>query len=266
MRGPGRRWDEVLGDQKLGRLQPLQLRQPVRLVRGFKDTEPPAGQIQPSQGAAFADLVDPHQQVVSTRLEQAFVGDGAGGDDAADTTLDRPLAGRGRAHLLADHRRLAESQEPREIAFQGVVRYAGHGDGQACRFAALGEGEIEQGRPAPGILEEELVEVPHAIEQEMIRVLGLDAQVLLHHRRMAIEGRCGRLGARWIHECRRKAKRAMVGDRRRCWAALAISGRCRLARRGRGVHPRNRHCAAGRWPIRGCKPASVLGWGMVVVR
>ena len=42
--------------------------------------------------------------------------------------------------------------------------------------------DIEQPRRAPGVLIEELVEVPHAVEEERVRVLRLDAQVLLHDR------------------------------------------------------------------------------------
>ena len=41
-----------------------------------------------------------------------------------------------------------------------------------------------------GIGVKQLIKVAHAIEQEFIRVLGLDTQVLAHHRRMLI-GWCG---------------------------------------------------------------------------
>ena len=33
-----------------------------------------------------------------------------------------------------------------------------------------------------GVVEEKLVEIAHAIEQQGVRVLQLDAQILLHHR------------------------------------------------------------------------------------
>jgi hypothetical protein len=31
---------------------------------------------------------------------------------------------------------------------------------------------------------EKLVEIPHPVEEQHVRMLGFDAQVLLHHRRM----------------------------------------------------------------------------------
>jgi hypothetical protein len=40
-------------------------------------------------------------------------------------------------------------------------------------------------RGALGVFEEQLVEVAHAVEQQHVRMLGLDAQVLLHHRRVS---------------------------------------------------------------------------------
>ena len=47
---------------------------------------------------------------------------------------------------------------------------------------------------APCVVEEQLVEVPHAVQQEGVRVLGLDAQVLLHHGRVPTQ-----TGLRWCH-------------------------------------------------------------------
>ena len=213
MRGPGRQHDEILRDQQLGRAQPFQFRQPVGFARGFEDAESPAREIQPGERVASAVLVERGEQVVAARFQQRLVGDRAGSDDAADAALDRPLARRGRADLLADHRRFAEPQQPREITFQRVVWHPGHGDGHARRFTAMGERQIQQRRPAPRVLEEQLVEVPHAIEQQVIRMLGLDAQVLLHHGRVAIERGGGRGGRRWVHEGRRQEKR-MYGARR----------------------------------------------------
>ena len=68
-----------------------------------------------------------------------------------------------------------------------MIRHAGHGDGFAGRLTAVGKGDIEQvGRPL-GIAVEKLVEIPHPVEQQLIRMLGLDAQVLLHHRCVAVE-------------------------------------------------------------------------------
>ncbi len=60
-------------------------------------------------------------------------------------------------------------------------RHARHRDRLTGGVATGGEGDVEQRRGAPRVLEEQLVEVPHAVEQQYIRVLGLEPQVLLHH-------------------------------------------------------------------------------------
>ena len=60
-------------------------------------------------------------------------------------------------------------------------RYAGHGDGFPGRLSARGQGDIEQPGGAPGVVVKQFVEIPHAIEQQNVRVFRLDAEVLLHH-------------------------------------------------------------------------------------
>jgi hypothetical protein len=83
--------------------------------------------------------------------------------------------------LLADGHWLAGAHQLGQIGLQVVHRYPGHGQGLAGRLAALGEGDVEQAGGAPGVFVEQLVEVPHAVEQQDIRILRLDAEVLLHH-------------------------------------------------------------------------------------
>ena len=61
-----------------------------------------------------------------------------------------------------------------------------HRDGFACRRAPGSERNVQQVCGLFGIREKQLIEVAHAIEQEFIRVLGLDSKVLAHDRRMLI--------------------------------------------------------------------------------
>ena len=68
-----------------------------------------------------------------------------------------------------------------------MVRHAGHRDRFTRRGAALGQRNIQQLGSALGVVVKQLVEVAHAVEQQDFRMLGLEAQVLLHHRRMRIE-------------------------------------------------------------------------------
>jgi predicted transcriptional regulator len=55
--------------------------------------------------------------------------------------------------------------------------------------------DVEQCRGAARIVKEHLVEIAHAIEQQHIGVLRLDAQVLLHHR--GVRSQCSVGVGRW---------------------------------------------------------------------
>src|SRR5437867_7623793 len=66
-----------------------------------------------------------------------------------------------------------------------MERHTGHADRLAGRLAAAGERDIQQLCAALGVVEEQLVEIAHAVQHKFVRVLSLDAQVLLHHRRVS---------------------------------------------------------------------------------
>ena len=57
-----------------------------------------------------------------------------------------------------------------------------------ARLAALGQGDVEQPRGFLCVLPEHLVKVTHAVKEQRVRVRGFQAKVLLHHRRMVLEG------------------------------------------------------------------------------
>ena len=61
-------------------------------------------------------------------------------------------------------------------------RHAGHHDRLPGTLAARGQRDVEQPVRAPRVVEEQLVEVAHPVEHERVRMLRLDAKVLLHHR------------------------------------------------------------------------------------
>ena len=86
-----------------------------------------------------------------------------------------------------------------QIVVGALDRHAAHRDVLAEMLAALGQHDAERPRGDFGILEEQLVEVAHPVEQQAIRMGGLDLEVLLHHRRQPADGlgsRVGRLGGR----------------------------------------------------------------------
>ena len=127
---------------------------------------------------------DGQNQRVACLVQQARIGQRAGRDDARHLSVDRALAGGGIAHLLGDHHRFAQLQEPRQILLGAVVWHPGHLDRAAGGGAARGERDVQQPRRLFGVVEEQLVKVAHAVEQQHVGMLRLDAQVLLHHRRV----------------------------------------------------------------------------------
>ncbi|MCY1181322.1 hypothetical protein D9M73_218200 [compost metagenome] len=101
--------------------------------------------------------------------------------------LHRPLAGGRVADLLADHHRLAELDQFGQVAFHRVEGNAGHGNGLARRLAPGGQGDVEELGGLLGVLVEDLVEVAHAVEHQLFRMLVLQLPVLLHHRGVSRE-------------------------------------------------------------------------------
>ncbi|EDT39106.1 hypothetical protein BamMEX5DRAFT_5104 [Burkholderia ambifaria MEX-5] len=163
---------------------------------GFDFGEPQcaAREVQPREADVDRDatlvVARAHRKQVDVVLvgQQGGIGQRAGRDDAHDLALDRPLR-RGRvADLLADRDRFAHLHELRQILFDRVVRDAGHLDRRAGRCAALRERQVEQAGGFLRVFEEQFVEVAHPVEDERVGVIGLDAQVLLHHRGVASKG------------------------------------------------------------------------------
>ena len=113
-----------------------------------------------------------------------------GRDQADDRPLDqclRPagLARLGRAFdLLGDGDAVAAPDQPGEIGFRRMDRHSAHRHRLAAVGAALGQSDVEAGRGGLGVVEEQLEEVAHPIEQQRIARLGLEAMILRHHRRL----------------------------------------------------------------------------------
>ncbi|HLJ43932.1 MAG TPA: hypothetical protein VKT12_06905, partial [Candidatus Binataceae bacterium] len=64
-------------------------------------------------------------------------------------------------------------------------------------LAALGQHDAKRARRHFGIIEEQFVEVAHPVEQQAVRIGGLDLQILFHHRRDARRRVVRRLGVGW---------------------------------------------------------------------
>jgi hypothetical protein len=117
---------------------------------------------------------------------------GAGGHDAHDLALDHAL-GRARVlHLLAEGDAEALLDQPSHVGGDGVMGDSAHRDRVALAvLRARGERDLQGTCGHHRVLEEELVEVAHAEEEQGVRVLRLHPVVLLHGRRQGLSGHRG---------------------------------------------------------------------------
>jgi hypothetical protein len=84
---------------------------------------------------------------------------------------------------------MAQLHESADVGGGGVIGHAAHGDrGAVAVLAPRSEGDLEGPARHLRVLEEHLVEVAHAEEQERARVLGFHAHVLLHGGRLGDGG------------------------------------------------------------------------------
>ena len=129
-------------------------------------------------------VLDRDEIVILLRLEPRVVVRDPRGDDPHHFARDEPFD-RGRiGHLLADGDLEPLLEQSLEVGAGGVVRHARHRDLVVRPFVAGGQRQIESPRRHHGVLEEKLVEVPHAKEKQRVRVRRLRRQVLPHHRRL----------------------------------------------------------------------------------
>ena len=127
-------------------------------------------------------------------------------------------------------------------------------------LSALGQRDAERARGGHGVVEEQLVEIAHAVEEQAIRVGRPDLDILLHHRRDAggrlVAGRAGGCsGSRWFIR-RRLAEHGRRGQNAplaRTWRALAgrrracyVRARRTEMRHGYGSNPGAPAAAAAR--------------------
>ena len=112
-----------------------------------------------------------------------------GGEDAGDLAFDE-FAGFGFGGLFGDGDAFAGLEQPGEVALGGVVGHAAHRGA-----AAFGEGDVEDGRGGFGVLEEHLVEIAEAEEQDDVRGQGFPHGLVLgHHRGERGHGHAGETG------------------------------------------------------------------------
>ena len=130
--------------------------------------------------------------IVAAGVEQQILRQRAGRHQphhvAAYDALGAALARLGRIlELLTHGDAMAERDQAMQIFVGALDRDAAHRNVAAEMLAALGQHDAERARSDLGVTEEQLVEIAHPVEQEAIRIGGLDLDILLHHRRDAAD-------------------------------------------------------------------------------
>ena len=120
---------------------------------------------------------DSGQEVVSPGVEALLAEHQSRGDHLRHLAAEDPLLA-GLLDLLADGHLAPLPDQLRQVGVPGMVRHPAHRD---VRFlVARGQGDVEKAGGAQGVLEEHLVEIAHAEEEDAVPVAGLDLHVLPH--------------------------------------------------------------------------------------
>ncbi len=117
------------------------------------------------------------QVVVGISGEQTGFHQRAGGHHPHHLAGHQPANGF-RAHLFGDGDVVALADEFADVVFHGVMGDARHGDAHALRHVARGEHNFQFAGDDFGIGIEGFVEIPQAEEEDCLRVLAFDLQVL----------------------------------------------------------------------------------------
>ena len=176
--------------------QSLQFGEQGRFALRLGGLEIAGGQIHRGQAEHFSARINGRQEIISIRRQQPLVEMGARAENLRDLALD-DLAGAGLLQLLANRHLASGLEQARDVAAGGVEGDAAHG-----RLPAFGQGDVEQLRAGAGVLEEQLVKIAQAEEQQGFgRQFAFDAAVLRHHgrqlcRRLALQDRRERFRVR----------------------------------------------------------------------
>ena len=177
--------------------------------RAFRDHEFGRRDIDPGKPDAVAagrgaGARDCQQVIVGAGVQQRVFGQRARRHQphhaaGAPRSCCRARARGGRVLGLLAHRdAMAGVDQAMQIILGALHRHAAHRDVHALMLAALGQHDAERLGGDFGVLEEQLVEIAHPVEQQQPGMGGLDLKVLFHHRRDArrrVSGRRGSGGA-----------------------------------------------------------------------
>ena len=174
------RYCSAIGQEYLGRLNTLDLCKQGIAAADFCQHKAAATQVGVGDAVLPLQCVqtccpDGHQASVFMLIQQRFVTDGARRNDTHDFARHRAFTGRWITHLLTDCYRDARIYQLYQVAVCGMKRDAAHGNGRASRLAAGSQGDIENVGGGFGVVIKQLIEIAHAVKQQLIRMLCLDA-------------------------------------------------------------------------------------------
>ncbi len=180
----------AFGNQAFGGPQRRKMRR-QRARIDFQAFDVAGRQLHRCQGHDAAARSDRDQPIGAAVFEQAVLGQGTGRNDANNAAFDHGLGaaflGLGRIfELLADGDAKPQPDQLGDIGIDRMRRHAGQRDIIIAKLAALGQGQRQGAGSGDGVVEEQLVEVAHAEEQQGIGMLGLGLQVLRHDGRSAV--------------------------------------------------------------------------------
>ena len=118
--------------------------------------------------------------VAAGRVEERFIGDDPGSDDAGHLPAEEALGRFGIVDLLADGDAAAGVDQLDQLHIELVVGKPGHRHGFGALVAA-GEREIEERGRLAGVAAEEFVEISHPKQHQSPRAPELRRLELLHH-------------------------------------------------------------------------------------
>ena len=155
----------VFRHQNLGGGQPLQLGIDRLAIGHLGYQETPTGDVNPGQPGPPVLAEHGKEQRVAAGIQQRFIAQGPGGDNANHTALHRSFAGGGVADLFGNGDRVSGSHQACQVIFRGVIGHPRHGNRFPSRFTPCGQGDVQHLGRHLSVVIKQLVEIPHAVKQ-----------------------------------------------------------------------------------------------------
>ena len=119
--------------------------------------------------------------IVAFGVQVGVIHHGSGSLDAGYGSFDKTFGRFGVFNLITNGDVIAFVHKLGHISVNGVPGYPAHGNGILRILAAARERYLEFTGGHLGIAEKKLIKIAHAVKKQSIRVVSLDAQILLEH-------------------------------------------------------------------------------------